>query len=52
MPKGEETRHRIVAEAAAMFNKNGFEGSSRSLLIVPLCRVDFSGHMRIATSHW
>jgi TetR/AcrR family transcriptional regulator, transcriptional repressor for nem operon len=32
-PKGEETRHRIVAEAAAMFNKNGFEGSSLSELM-------------------
>jgi AcrR family transcriptional regulator len=37
MPKGEETRHRIVAEAAALFNKNGFEGSSLSELMKATC---------------
>ncbi len=33
MSKGEETRRRIVAEAAALFNQHGFEGSSMSDLM-------------------
>ena len=33
MSKGEETRQRIVAQAAAMFNQHGFDGSSLSELM-------------------
>jgi TetR/AcrR family transcriptional repressor of nem operon len=33
MSKGEETRHRIVTEAATLFNQHGFEGSSMSELM-------------------
>ncbi len=33
MSKGEETRQRIVAQAAAMFNQRGFDGSSLSELM-------------------
>lgn len=33
MSKGNETRQRIVAEAAALFNQRGFEGSSMSELM-------------------
>ncbi|HMF77784.1 MAG TPA: TetR/AcrR family transcriptional regulator [Bryobacteraceae bacterium] len=30
MTKGEQTRHRVVAEAAKLFNQRGYEGSSMS----------------------
>ena len=33
MSKGEETRHRIVAKAAKLFNQRGFEGGSMSELM-------------------
>jgi TetR/AcrR family transcriptional regulator, transcriptional repressor for nem operon len=33
MSKGEETRHRIVTEAATLFNQRGFEGGSMSELM-------------------
>jgi hypothetical protein len=33
MSKGEETRRRIVTEAAALFNQHGFEGGSLSDLM-------------------
>lgn len=33
MSKGEETRQRIIASAAALFNQRGFEGSSMSELM-------------------
>src|ERR1700692_5155036 len=33
MSKGQETRQRIVAEAAALFNQHGFEGGSISELM-------------------
>ena len=33
MSKGDETRRRVVAEAAALFNQHGFEGSSMSDLM-------------------
>jgi TetR/AcrR family transcriptional repressor of nem operon len=33
MSKGEETRQRIVTQAAAMFNQHGFDGSSLSELM-------------------
>jgi TetR/AcrR family transcriptional regulator, transcriptional repressor for nem operon len=33
MSKGEETRRRIVAEAATLFNQHGFEGSSMAALM-------------------
>jgi TetR/AcrR family transcriptional repressor of nem operon len=33
MPKGEETRARIVAKAANLFNQHGFEGSSMAALM-------------------
>ena len=33
MSKGEETRQRILAQAAAMFNQHGFDGSSLSELM-------------------
>jgi TetR/AcrR family transcriptional repressor of nem operon len=33
MSKGEETRERIVVEAAALFNQRGYEGSSMSELM-------------------
>jgi len=33
MSKGEETRERIVAEAAALFNQRGYEGGSMSELM-------------------
>ena len=33
MSKGEETRNRIVAEAAGLFNQRGFEGGSMSELM-------------------
>ena len=33
MSKGEETRHRIVTEAATIFNRRGFEGGSMSELM-------------------
>jgi TetR/AcrR family transcriptional repressor of nem operon len=33
MSKGDETRQRIVAEAATLFNQRGFEGSSMSELM-------------------
>jgi TetR/AcrR family transcriptional repressor of nem operon len=33
MSKGEETRQRIVAQAAAIFNQHGFDGSSLSELM-------------------
>jgi TetR/AcrR family transcriptional regulator, transcriptional repressor for nem operon len=33
MSKGDDTRQRIVAEAAAIFNQRGFEGSSMSALM-------------------
>lgn len=33
MAKGEETRQRIVTEAAALFNRHGFEGSSMAALM-------------------
>jgi AcrR family transcriptional regulator len=32
MFKGDETRQRIVAEAASLFNQRGFEGGSMSEL--------------------
>jgi len=33
MPKGEETRRRIVTEAAVLFNQRGFDGGSISELM-------------------
>ena len=33
MPKGKETRARIIAEAASLFNQRGFEGGSLSQLM-------------------
>ncbi len=33
MPKGDKTRQRIVTEAAALFNRHGFEGSSMAALM-------------------
>jgi TetR/AcrR family transcriptional regulator, transcriptional repressor for nem operon len=50
MSKGEETRHRIVTEAAMLFNRRGFEGGSLSELMKPT-GLEKGGIYRHAAGH-